>query len=95
MTPAELVALWIVRALAAYVACGLVVGLPVAAFGLARIDRAAAGSTAGFRLVVLPGLVALWPWTLRRWLAGADPRAAAPVEHMAHRRAAGGAEPGR
>lgn len=87
MTPAELIALWIVRALAAYLGCGVVVGGLVAARGLGRIDPGAEGATPGFRLIVLPGLVALWPWTLRRWLAGSDPAAAPPVERTAHRRA--------
>lgn len=32
--------------------------------GLARFDGGARGSSVFFRLLVLPGLVALWPWLL-------------------------------
>ena len=32
--------------------------------GLARFDPATVGSSFFFRLLILPGLVALWPWLL-------------------------------
>lgn len=57
--------------------------------GLERIDPAARGSTTGFRLIVVPGLVVLWPLLLRRSLAGGPP----PVERNAHRAGAGKAGP--
>ncbi|MGE0638904.1 MAG: hypothetical protein AB7G12_03385 [Thermoanaerobaculia bacterium] len=52
--------------------------------GIERIDPAARGASRGFRLIVLPGAVALWPLLLRRWVRGAPP----PAESNAHRRAA-------
>ena len=66
----------------------IVSGLAFAAFfvwrGVGRIDPAAKSAGLGFRLIILPGVVALWPVLLRRWLAGSLP----PVEQNAHRDAA-------
>ena len=64
------IAPWLVRALGAYAALGLIFGLPFLARGIARVDPGAHGSGWGFRLIVLPGVVAFWPLLLRRWLAG-------------------------
>ncbi|RIK93471.1 MAG: hypothetical protein DCC71_23995 [Proteobacteria bacterium] len=39
--------------------------------GLARLDAAAAEGSVGFRLLVTPGVIALWPLLARRWWAAA------------------------
>ncbi|MBP7586864.1 MAG: hypothetical protein KBA72_02860 [Thermoanaerobaculia bacterium] len=78
------IAPWLVRALGAYAALGLLFAVAFLARGIARLDPGAHGSGWGFRLIVLPGVVAFWPLLLRRWLAGAG----LPVESNAHRRAA-------
>ncbi len=78
------IAPWLVRALGAYAALGLAFAVPFLARGIGRLDPGAHGSGWGFRLIVLPGVVAFWPLLLRRWLAGS----ALPVEANAHRRAA-------
>jgi hypothetical protein len=41
--------------------------------GLTRIDHGAKGAGLGFRLLILPGLIALWPLMLIRWLSGGQP----------------------
>lgn len=66
MTAAE----WFVNVLTAYAALGLAFGLPFVTFGIGRLDPNARGSGPGFRMLVLPGVVALWPLLLRRWLLG-------------------------
>ena len=68
MTVAEAEMVWI--AVAIYFAIGVVVGLPFMAFGLARLDHAAKGASRGFRLIVAPGVIALWPFILIRWVSG-------------------------
>jgi hypothetical protein len=81
--PLEL-ARWIVGILLGYLGAGLVFAPFFVAFGVGRIDPAARGSTWGFRLMIVPGVVALWPLLLRRvWL-----RKPPPEERNAHRRAA-------
>jgi hypothetical protein len=70
--------------LEAYLLVGVgfaVVFLPRAA---ARVDPHLGGSPLAVRLLILPGVAALWPLMAWRWLRGAEP----PVERNAHRRAA-------
>jgi hypothetical protein len=57
-----------VVALGVHAAIGLAVAVAFLLFGIARIDPAARGAH-GFRLVVLPGLVLLWPLVVLRWRA--------------------------
>jgi hypothetical protein len=55
-------------ALGAYLAAG---GLFCVAFqlrGLPVVDPAARGCGLGFRLLISPGVMALWPWLAVRWL---------------------------
>jgi hypothetical protein len=66
MLVAELI-LW---AAALYLAIGLLIGIPFAWRGVDRIDAAAVGASWGFRLLILPGCVALWPLLVRRWTRG-------------------------
>lgn len=74
----------IVGSLGVYAALGLLFGAAFLTAGLARIDPAARASRWGFRLLILPGVVALWPWLLRRWASGAS---RPPDERNAHRAA--------
>lgn len=67
-----------------YIACGLTFAPFFVWRGVGRMDPAARTAGLGFRLIILPGVVALWPVLLRRWLAGGLP----PVERNAHRDAA-------
>lgn len=51
-----------------YLVLGLAFAVPFQARGLVRVDPAARGGTFGFRALILPGVVALWPLLLVRWL---------------------------
>ena len=53
---------------AAYVAVGLPVAVAFVIVGVGRVDHAARGSPVGFRLIILPGSVALWPVLLAKWV---------------------------
>jgi hypothetical protein len=64
MIVAEII-LW---AAGAYLVIGLMAGVPFAMSGVNRIDPAARGASLAFRLLILPGSVALWPWIVGRWL---------------------------
>jgi hypothetical protein len=75
----------LVGVLGLYTAAGVVVA-PLFLWWLARrLDPAAARGTAGFRIVVFPGVVALWPYLLARVIGGAS---APPDEWTAHRKRA-------
>jgi uncharacterized membrane protein YdfJ with MMPL/SSD domain len=64
-----------------YVAAGVLFAVPFVLRGVNRIDPVAQGGTWGFRLIIVPGVVALWPLLALRWLRGAQP----PEERNAHR----------
>jgi len=49
-----------------YAAAGGVTALAFLAFGLTRVDPSARGAY-GFRPLLLPGLILLWPLVLWRW----------------------------
>ena len=74
----------IVIVLGVYAAAGLLFAVPFALRGVNRIDPVARESTWGFRLIILPGVIALWPLLALRWARGQPP----PEELNAHRRAA-------
>jgi len=63
---------WFVRLLTLYAALGIVFGIPFVLAGVQRIDPVAKGAGAGFRFIILPGIVALWPALLLRWLGGSS-----------------------
>jgi hypothetical protein len=65
----ELFATLVLGGLGAYVALGACVALWLVLGGISRLDHAAAGAGLGFRLIITPGLIALWPWAAWRWLA--------------------------
>ena len=68
-----------------YIAVGFLFGLFFIVRGVHRVDPAARGASWGFRLLILPGTVALWPLLAWRWLhADGEP----PAESNAHRRVA-------
>jgi hypothetical protein len=75
----------ILLALAAYLACGFLFAVPFVLTGVERIDRHAAHGSWGFRILIFPGTIFLWPLLAKRWLSGAGEP---PEEHNAHRRAA-------
>ena len=61
-----LIAVWIVRVGYAYVALGLLLLPWWHLRGLRQLDAGAAEGPWGFRILISFGLVALWPWMLRR-----------------------------
>ncbi len=84
VTPWHLTAELLVNAATLYVAVGLLFAILYASFGAPRLDPAAEKGTWGFRLLSIPGTVALWPLLAWRWLRREGP----PIEDNAHRRAA-------
>ena len=68
-----------------YLLCGLVFAIPFVLVGAGKIDPHAKHGSWGFRLLIIPGTMALWPLLARRWLKGVNEP---PEENNAHRRAA-------
>lgn len=74
----------IVTGLGVYVVLGVLFAVPFSWRGVGRIDPAATDGTWGFRLLIIPGVVAFWPWLAWRWFRGSPPS----EERNAHRHAA-------
>jgi hypothetical protein len=67
-----------------YLLLGTLFALPFVLFGVQRVDPAARQGSYGFRLIIVPGVVLLWPLLAARWLRGRT----TPGECNAHRVAA-------
>ena len=62
---------WTILALsAAYAGIGVAVALRFVTWSVGRVDEAASTSGWGFRVMILPGCVGLWPVVLAKSLAG-------------------------
>ena len=68
--------------LGAYLGCGLIFAIPFALVGAKRIDPHAEDGSWGFRILILPGAMALWPLLWHRWSSGVHEP---PEERNAHR----------
>jgi hypothetical protein len=51
-----------------YLGIGVLFSLAFVIKGCGRIDADARESGLGFRLVIFPGAVILWPYLLRKWI---------------------------
>jgi hypothetical protein len=54
--------------LIAYVVIGFTFAVAFVTAGIHRVDPQAKGTGLGFRAIVFPGVAALWPWLVYRWL---------------------------
>jgi hypothetical protein len=77
-----------VAALEAYAVAGVVFAAAFLTWGIAQVDPRVVGAPWTLRVIILPGIVALWPLFARRWASGA----AAPIEDNPHRANARSAE---
>ena len=68
-----------------YLGLGLLFALAFVTRGVSKVDPAARGATTGFRVLIVPGVAALWPLLAWRWARGIG---APPVERTPHRSAA-------
>ena len=76
---------WKVLIAGLYLAIGVLFAIPFVLKGVSRVDPVAAEGTKGFRALIFPGVVVLWPLMLARLMSNAS---APPEERNAHRRAA-------
>jgi hypothetical protein len=66
-----------------YLSLGALFAAPFVVRGVERIDPVAKSGTWGFRVLIVPGVMLLWPLLAQRWARGS---AHPPQEVTAHRR---------
>jgi flagellar basal body-associated protein FliL len=52
-----------------YLLCGVVFTAVFLFRGLQKMDEGTHGATVGFKIIIIPGCIVLWPVLLRKWLA--------------------------
>ena len=52
-----------------YLGCGFIFAIPFVIKGVGKIDEGAHGATWGFRLIIIPATIVLWPLLLKKWVA--------------------------
>lgn len=73
---------FVLLALGAHLGAGLLFAIPFVVAGVKRIDPHAAHGSWGFRVLIIPGTVFLWPLLAWRWFGG---RHEPPEERNTHR----------
>ena len=63
----------VLEGLVLYAALGALFAVAFLVAGVTRVDPGARSAGFAFRLAILPGLIALWPLMLVRWIAGGAP----------------------
>ena len=62
------VAEWFLDLLGVYAGTGLLFAIGFLTVGISQVDPDSKGSGVGFRLIILPGVAALWPVLFTRWV---------------------------
>ena len=53
---------------AVYLLVGVLFVIPFLMKGLNKIDEGAYGSTIGFKIIIIPGVIVFWPVLLSKWM---------------------------
>jgi hypothetical protein len=56
---------------AVYLLCGIIFSIAFLLKGISVIDDGTIGASTGFRVIILPGVITLWPLLLRKWIKAA------------------------
>jgi len=80
----ETLATVIVSVVGIYLALGMVFAILFVLRGAGKIDPSASKGSWGFKIIIIPGVAALWPLMAWRWVKRLPP----PSECNAHRAAA-------
>ena len=51
-----------------YLVCGFVFSIIFSTTGINKVDEVAKGSTIGFRIIIIPGVIIFWVFLLRKWM---------------------------
>ena len=54
---------------AIYLLVGVLFVIPFLMKGLNKVDEGANGSTIGFKIIIIPGVIVFWPALLKKWIS--------------------------
>lgn len=63
---------------AVYLIAGLLFAIPFVVSGVNKIDEGAHGSSIGFRIIIIPGVIVFWPVLLKKWMRYGRQKEGAP-----------------
>ena len=58
----------ILTLVAVYLLLGVLFVIPFLMKGLSKIDEGVNGSTIGFKIIIIPGVIVFWPVLLKSWV---------------------------
>ena len=53
-----------------YLLLGVCFLIPFLVKGITKVDEDAHGSTIGFKIIIIPGVIVFWPLLLSKWMKG-------------------------
>jgi hypothetical protein len=65
---AETIAGFLLWVIFIYLCCGIIFTIAFQAKGIHKIDEGAHGSSWGFRVIIIPGVIVFWPFLLKKWM---------------------------
>jgi hypothetical protein len=51
-----------------YLLLGMLFVIPFLVKGLTKVDEGAHGGSIGFKIIIIPGVIAFWPMLLNKWM---------------------------
>lgn len=60
--------------LGVYLATGFLFAIVFIFKGIEKVDESAHGATPGFKIIIIPGVMALWPFLLNKWRKAPAPK---------------------
>lgn len=51
-----------------YLLAGLLFAILFVIIGITKVDESTHGSGIGFRIIIIPGIMAFWPLLLKKWI---------------------------
>ena len=53
-----------------YLVLGIFFIIPFLIKGMSKVDEGTHGSTIGFKIIIIPGVIVFWPVLLSKWMKG-------------------------
>jgi hypothetical protein len=55
-----------------YLLCGFLFAMVFIFKGINKVDEGAHGSSAGFKIIIIPGIMVFWPVLMKKWIRASN-----------------------